>query len=426
MNKKIWVVITGVLISLFFIQSGSSEAGESGKESLFVGMAKINITPGVPVVMSGYSARKDPFKGIHDELFATAIVFNDGTNKAAIISAEVIGFSFNQWDEITKRIEKETGIQQKYILLSPVHNHGGPSTRLYTDNPDKDLVAYNEELKNKLVTITKEAANSLGPALIGSGKGICKMNMNRRARNFRGGLRLGKNPYGPCDHEVGVVRIDDTNGNPMALFINWPCHATTMGGKNYQITGDWPGATRRFVEKEYNNTVIVSITAGASANIDPIYRVLPDFNNGETEEIGIILGEEVVKVSKDIQTHGNGSISAIQQVITLPGKERGESYLPQATYKPGPEVNVRLSLLKVGDIIFAGVSGELFTEIGLKIKEISPFKYTYVLTHCNGSSGYLISDAAYPEGGYEVQTTRVMSGAEQGIVDTMAKMMAEL
>jgi hypothetical protein len=423
MNKKIWMVLIGAFLSAFLVQSCTTEGGEG---SFSAGVAKTNITPSIPIVMSGYSARKDPFKGIHDALFATAIVFDDGINKAAIISAEVIGFSFTQWDEITKRVEKETGIQQKYVLLSPVHNHGGPSTRLYTDNPDKDLLAYNEELKNKLVTITQEAANSLKPALIGSGKGICKMNMNRRARNFRGGLRLGKNPYGLCDHEVGVVRIDGVKGTPFAVFINWPCHATVMGGKNYLITGDWPGATRRFVEKEYNNTVFALITAGASGNIDPIYRVLPDFRRGETEEIGIILGEEVVRVAKEIKTIAGCSISAIQRVITLLGKERGESDLPQKTYKPGPNVDVHLSLLKVGDIIFVGVSGELFTEIGLKIKELSPFKYTYVLTHCNGSSGYLVTDDAYPEGGYEVRTTRILSGAEKGIVNTIAEMMKEL
>jgi len=62
----------------------------------------------------------------------------------------------------------------------------------------------------------------------------------------------------------------------------------------------------------------------------------------------------------------------------------------------------------------------------LKIKELSSTKFTCILTHCNGSSGYLITDSAYPEGGYEVQVSKVMSGAEKEIVNNIAAMMKEL
>ena len=54
--------------------------------------------------------------------------------------------------------------------------------------------------------------------------------------------------------------------------------------------------------------------------------------------------------------------------------------------------------------------------LALKIKN------TYMITHCNGSSGYLVTDAAYSEGGYEVRTTRVMSGAEKGITENLVEM----
>jgi hypothetical protein len=89
-------------------------------------------------------------------------------------------------------------------------------------------------------------------------------------------------------------------------------------------------------------------------------------------------------------------------------------------------VKVRLSAIKVGNIIFAGVSGEVFNQIGVKIKEKSPYNYTLVITHCNGSSGYLVTDDAYAEGGYEVNSTRVKSGAEKGIIDNLLEMINEL
>ncbi len=397
------------------------------KSTFSAGVAKINITPSTPVIMAGYSGRPDPFKGVHDSLFAVATVFDDGAAKAVIIAADVIGFSHDSWDKITKKIEKETGIPQKFILLSPNHTHGGPATGRYGEDPDNDLAAYNRELNNKLVTVTKEALGRLQPALIGSGKGICKMSINRRALNSSTkGLRIGKNPYGPVDHEVGVVRIDNQEGKVFSLFVNWPTHATVMGRENYMITADWPGATRRHIEREFNGPVIASVTAGASGDINPLYRERPTFSDGELEETGIILGREVVRVANEINTYPAVSINALQRVITLPGKMPGGSWLPRDSFDPGPDIDVRLSLLRVGNIIFAGISGEVFSEIGMKIKELSPYKSTHIITHCNGASGYLITDSAYPEGGYEVFATRVMAGAEQGIINNFIEMINDI
>ena len=50
-----------------------------------------------------------------------------------------------------------------------------------------------------------------------------------------------------------------------------------------------------------------------------------------------------------------------------------------------------------------------------------------MVTHCNGSSGYLPDDAAYDQVSYEIITTRVKRGcAEDAIVDGLLAMMAEL
>ena len=89
-------------------------------------------------------------------------------------------------------------------------------------------------------------------------------------------------------------------------------------------------------------------------------------------------------------------------------------------------LKVRLSVLKIGNIVLTGVSGEVFNEIGVKMRNQSPYAYTFMITHCNGSSGYLITDAAYAEGGYEVNSTRAKSGAEKAIIETLLVMINEL
>lgn len=390
------------------------------QSSLSAGAVKINITPKSPILMSGYGNREEPFKGVHDSLYVTATVLSDGVNSSVIITADLIGFSHDFCESTINRISSEIGIKKDFILLSANHNHGGPRNKTYGDNSSPEIDKYVTELQKNIVDAVRMANAKLQPAMIGMGVGSCKMNINRRARFADGNVWLGRNPDGPCDHDVAVVRIDDMNSNPIALLVNWPCHGTVSGPNNYQITGDWPGAAARFVEKTLGEDVIVPVTAGASADINPIYG--PNDNFGDIEAIGMLLGEEIVKITSTIETFPNGDISAIKMTVMADGKKQLESRLPNQILESDKNVEINLAALKVGNILFAGISGELMTEIGMQIKADSPLKNTVIITHCGGSSGYLCTNQSYPEGGYEVMVTRTMPGTEDLIFENLKKM----
>lgn len=413
-----------LLIALSLLLLAFPSADGQNNPGLQIGAASVNITPQQPVPMSGYAGREQPSKGVHDDIFAHAVVWDDGKNKASLIQADLIGFSFDFVDEITLEIEKKTGIQRKNILVTAVHNHGGPSTQAYGETATEILSAYIKELKQKLVAVTVEAYNKRAPALMGFGKGTCTMNINRRARHGEGGIWLGRNPDGPCDRDVDVTRIDNAHNESLALLVNWPCHATVNGQENSLITGDWPGATARYVDKNFSAGIPVVITAGASGDINPIYGPNNKFN--DIEAIGLVLGEEIVRVANGVTMQHPMSVQVIQRELEVPGKERSASRMPGEKVVAGKPVKLRFSVLKIGAIVYVGISGELMTEIGMKIKAASPFKNTVLLTHCNGNSGYLVTDKAYDEGGYEPMVSRTMPGTEKIIVDTVVETMSSL
>jgi neutral ceramidase len=376
-----------------------------------MGVSQINITPEVPITMSGYDARKAPFTGIHDELYASALYFSGEKNKALIITTDLIGFNSELVDEIKKMISSEIDIPSENIMLTAVHNHGGPAIKTYEDK----LPAANEEyiriLKEKLVSLAFEASKNPLPFRMGIGKGNCTMNINRRAEFADGGIWLGRNQNGPCDHELDVVKFEDLNSKTMAVLINWPCHGTASGQENYQITGDWPGAASRYFKKQAGLEIVVAITAGASADINPIYGPGNDFN--EIEAVGFHVGKEAWKTLAQIKTFQVTSLECTDTKMIFPGKKTCKDQFPQNSYESGPDVNIRLTIFKIGELVLAGISGELMNEIGMEVKKQSPYSETIVITHCNGSSGYICTDNSFPEGGYEIKVTRLMPGAEK-------------
>jgi hypothetical protein len=258
------------------------------------------------------------------------------------------------------------------------------------------------------------------------------MNINRRAQNGKGQISLGRNPYGPCDQEVGVIRIDDKAGKTVSVIMNWPCHAVVLGPKNYMITGDWPGAASRYVEGGYSENFVAPVTIGASGDINPLYGPHIDFETNSAyafgkEAIGEDLGKESLRVARELKMFSRGMINATQRMISVPAKDdevSGRFQQPRST--EDGSLKIRLSAMRIGNIILTGVSGEVFNQISVRMRKRSPYTNTFMITHCNGSSGYLVTEEAYAEGGYEVNSTRAKTGAEKAIIENLLEMIDEL
>jgi neutral ceramidase len=404
-----------LVMMIIFVQGlAFSQNSLTEKTSLRLGVSQIDITPDKPTLMSGYSERATPFTGVHDKIYASALYFSGEKTDALFITADLIGFSSDFIDDLKKMISLKIGISPENIMISAVHNHGGPVLKTYESEVPESVTDYIKVLKEKLTTVASVASKNLVPVRMGIGKGLCNLNINRRARFADGAIGLGRNPDGPCDHELVVAKFEDMNSKSIAILINWPCHGTVSGKDNFQITGDWPGAAARYIKELAGKDIVVAVTAGASANINPIYG--PGNKFKEIETVGYHVGIEAWKIDSQIVTYPVKSLQMKNTEITFPGKERGKNYFPPASFEKGPDVKIRLTTLKIGDLVLSGVSGELMTEMGTEVKKLSPYSNTIIVTHCNGSSGYICTDKSFPEGGYEIQVTKLMPGAEKPLI----------
>jgi hypothetical protein len=145
--------------------------------------------------------------------------------------------------------------------------------------------------------------------------------------------------------------------------------------------------------------------------------------------MGQFLGEEVLRVMRDSErTVSTVPIHGGSSTVTCPGRERTNQGRAgfEGTYKDGNPVDVRLGLLRVGDVMIGAVNAEVFNPIAQRLKRESPYKATMMATLTNGSarSGYIPDDASFGKQTFEVLSSRVKPGcAESAIVNGILDLM---
>ncbi len=392
------------------------------------GAARVEITPAADAAlpMAGYGARVEPHKGVHDSLYVRALVLDDGERKAALVSCDIIFITNDLHARLTERIGRETGIAPDGLLIAATHTHGAPSLGPVKPEFEARWRPWRETLEQRAAEAVRKAAAVMQPARLAVGTGKAWVNTNRRARLASGGWGLGVNPEGPSDKTVGVIRIESVSGDLIGLVINYSVHGTVMGPRNYEITGDLPGVTARYVEEHFGDRVVALWTSGASGDQNAIYGPGTDF--GRMTILGRILGEEVVKVAEQrLRTWTRVPLRTAQRVVTCPGRKLTADSKPEdnkIAFEDAEPVHIRLSLLQMGPVVLAGVSGEVLTEIGARLKRESPFSHTLMVTHANGSCCYIPDDAAYAQESYEIWISRLKPGcAENGIVNTFLEIL---
>jgi hypothetical protein len=438
-----WIML--IFTTLFYSESFSQEM------KLKAGVARTDITPAESLYMGGYSGRMGPSDGVHGNLYIRVLVFDDNANRVAFIESDIVGYPRTKYDTIKKQISDEIGIPFDYILLGSVHNHAAPILGGKNEKSE-----WNKQFKKKLASTIEQAIEDLEPVRIGGGIGSSRIAMNRRKkmkdtfsyvsfdenfasqsfgkyktdnpvkiRELEGVVRLGANPDGPIDDEVGILRIDDISGEPKAVFVNYACHGTSLGARNNTISPEWNGHMLEYVEK--NIPGITGIFAqGAAGDINPrIVGGLDGYQDDHerTAELGHEIGKEVVRVFNTIETAVplNSQIKLVHKEILCPRKYDTLYYDFKNT-----TVSVPVTGVRIDNFTWITFPGELFHEIGKTIKRSAHSRYAFLVGYCNGSLGYLTTQKAFSEGGYEPSSSQFAPVAEKIFIKEVKKMLIEL
>ena len=410
------------------------------RSEFFVGTAKIDITPKDLTGLTNLWGR--PFKGIHDPIFLRALVLTSGDNIAAIVAADLV--EFGDTFSLRERIAREIGIPADQILITASHDHNAPRAGAVSPGAiarvgGPETLTYTKVVYDQIVDVIRQAKETLQPAKFGVGTGTADVNMNRDAFTPEG-WRIGENPEGPSEKTVWVVKFEDLSGKPIAFLINYAVHSVVIGPKNELVTGDLAGEVARYVEHYHQDQCLALWTMGAAGDQNPKYmREFKESNDHDGQSdydllkaLGLILGEEVLRVSKQIKrTTSIVRLTAEERAVPLPSwiplRHRKENaHRPEGhgiTVQEVDTVDLRLGLILINQLAITSVSGEVNTKIFQRLKKESPLTNTMMITLANDRLGYIVEDAAYDVPTHETMGTPIQRGfAEDAIINNLVEM----
>jgi hypothetical protein len=434
------------------------------------GVAVVDITPPVGYRMSGYFYERLS-TGTADPLHAKAIVLGQGDTRAALVFCDLIGVPVEVTSRARREAQEKTGIPADHILIAATHSHTGP---LYFDalrkhfhdlavaahgQDPQEAVDYPAELTARIVEAIAEARRAAGPVRLEAGvveqKGLA---FNRRFHMKDGSVRFNPGPLnpdivrpaGPTDPQVGIILVRDAaGGQARAALVNFAMHLDTTGGALY--SADYPYYLERGLRADLGREFVLLFGTGTCGDINHVDVTQKD--RPGAEHLGKALADTVRDRLAGLRPIAEPALAVRREVVEVPLQRPSPEQLARArrdiakvgtpelgfleqveAYKilslemlGGPTLPLEVQAFRLGeDVAVVGLPGEVFVELGLAIKQASPFRTTLVVELCNDAPGYIPTKKAFAEGSYETVNSRVEPGGGEALVDAAGRLLKAL
>jgi hypothetical protein len=448
----------------FFLLISAVCVGSIRADELRAGAAAVVINPAEGTPLAGYYSPRGA-KAVLDNLYSKALVLEQGGTRVALVVCDLISLPRRTVMEARRQIERETGIPGGHVMISATHTHTGPvvagaSARGTLDGGSSDLGRrYTEALPDLIARSVVEALQRLAPARVAAARaeeGSLSFNRRFLMRDQTVSWNPRKldpeivKPAGPIDPEVDILDFTSASGKPVATYINFAMHPDTVGGE--AISADYPGVLSRLLGDYRGPTLVTLFANGCCGNLNHRNIHWADAQKGpdEARRIGTVLAGDVcrtyplqkilpaegLKVKSElvalplapIRTEDLGRAKEVVQRVRDPKTaflEKVKAYqVLDVAARSGKPWEVEVQVITLGDqVAWVSLPGEIFVELGLAIKKVSPFRYTMIAELANGSIGYIPDKPAYAQGNYEVISARCAEGSGEMLVDAAVRLL---
>lgn len=413
--------------------------------ALRAAVAQADITPPPGVPMYGYLDRLRDNKlatGTLDPLYARVLVLEAGEKRLALVTLD-LGRTFRESElaQLRQQLKDSAGIS--FLIVAASHTHSGPN--ILDQDTGGSLRAWEASAIERIAGAVVEASRHLIEARIGTGRGEVYIGYNRRQVQSDGTVKMlwtnpHKEPTAPFDPTVFVMRIDDAEGKPLAILVNYACHPVVFGSDNLRYSSDFVGVMRDTVEKAFDRKPLCLFLQGADGDINPYDATTPLSHDAVAKRdwTGRRLGDEAARVAKEIYTNAapDAAIDFTddlmhfqlrwptaefrQGLLRVYGPHVFEDHADIMAEDPPPdrlELHVTTVLLNKR-IALIGMPGEPFVNFQINWRDRCPVPDAFFLGYANGYFDYFPTIDAAAQGGYGAadSNTYVEVGAGERMV----------
>ena len=405
------------------------------------GACELDITPAVGGEIPGQWLRRIATH-VRDALTVNALGLEAQGKRAALVSCDALSLKNRVVADLRRRLSSLVG--PECLLLAATHTHTGPPVcdALGSTADEKSIEALTGAIKHAVVT----AFDRLEPARLGwatmRAPGFA---FPRRWRMADGTVQMHPRkddpnlvePESEADDTLTVMSVCRSDDSPIALGVNFACHATFVGGERF-YSADYPGVVRRSAQKALGNDAVVLYLNGPCGDVcqdditdvnesrygeEPMERVgaqlaarAVELAGGAalTDDVSIVGATEMMQVAvravpeadlrRAEQWAAGRSLEEVPQ--TVDEIKLRELLIVEAERREHPILDVEVGGLRLGDGALVALPGEIFAAIGRDIRTGSPFRHTAVVELANGCYGYVPIAEAFPRGGYETWLCR--------------------
>jgi hypothetical protein len=207
---------------------------------------------------------------------------------------------------------------------------------------------------------------------------------------------------------------------PFAGVTTFAVHSDTVGGTEF--SADYEYFLEQTLRRAFGGDYISVFGLGTCGDINHINvnekaAARPKFEIAE--HIGSTLGQVVIEHAKDLPVISHPALAARSTTLQVP--------LQEVTPEQVAEARKTMQVFRLdADTAIVCLPCEIFVELGLAIKQASPFKRTLVIEICNDRPSYVPTRKAFGEGSYEVTNARVKPGGGEMLVDAAVKLLKQL
>lgn len=404
--------------------------------------------------MAGYFVNREA-TAIHDPLLARALVFENEGVRIAIITCDLTNMPAGIATVVRRLVERQAGIPASHVMVSATHAHTAPVilsgwTRYVLDGEMKRIAdEYAAALPARIVKSVTEAVARLRPARVSASIGEAPALAFHRRFHMKDGS-VGWNPgklnpnivraAGPIDPAIPLVYVEGEDGQAIAAYVNYAIHLDTVGGTEF--SSDLVYSLGEALKVARGREIVTLFSMGCAGNINHVNTAVArrQSGHGEAARIGTTLAAAVLQAIEalspiqDVRLHAKAETLLLEAVMgTAAEAAEAHALKPQtgATQQLAKaarilEIEARanrafeaeVQVLRIGaDLVWVGLPGEIFVELGLDLKSRSRARWTVPATQANAAIGYIPHLAAYPQGSYEVVSARVKAGSGEKLVN---------